>query len=177
MPLGVRVTPDWVAKDPALARELDYAWAQYATRKGEPETYFDKAAAIAKGLGLRMIMGVNVENCYDASSTPCSAEDLVRFGTIAVSHPESCAFISWRYAEGTWATAGDSGGVGGAGGGGAGEGSGGVREGGVSGECARSILKSVSFTWPRDAQCSMRRRLAKDGRSAWPFCALSLDPQ
>ena len=105
IPLGVRVTPDWVAAYPALAPQLDYAWAQYATRKGEPEAYFDKAATIARRLGLRVVMGVNTENCYDAGSTPCSAADLVRFGTMAVRHPASCAFVSWRYDEGTWARA------------------------------------------------------------------------
>jgi hypothetical protein len=102
MPLGVRVTPDWVAAHPALATQLDYAWAQYATRKGEAQAYYDKAATIAERLGLRVVMGVNVEHCYAARSTPCSAADLVRFGTMAVSHPASCAFISWRYDEATW---------------------------------------------------------------------------
>jgi hypothetical protein len=103
VPLGVRVTPDWVAAHPALAPQLDYAWAQYATRKGDARAYYDKAATIAQRLGLRVVMGVNVENCYDAGgSAPCTATDLVRFGTMAVSHPASCAFISWRYDEATW---------------------------------------------------------------------------
>ncbi len=103
IPLGVRVTPDWVAAYPALAPRLDYAWAQYATRKGDAQAYFDKAATIAQQLGLRMVMGVNVENCYDSGgSAPCSAADLVRFGSLAVRHPASCAFISWRYDEVTW---------------------------------------------------------------------------
>ena len=106
IPLGVRVTPDWVARYPALAPQLDYAWAQYATRKGDAQEYYDRAAAIAQQLGLRVVMGVNVENCYQSGgSAPCTAEDLVRFGTIAVSHPASCAFVSWRYREGTWARA------------------------------------------------------------------------
>jgi hypothetical protein len=33
----VRITPDWVAEHPPLAPLLDYAWAQYFTRKGEPQ--------------------------------------------------------------------------------------------------------------------------------------------
>jgi hypothetical protein len=104
MPLGVRVTPNWVADHPPLAQQLDYAWAQYATRKGEPQEYFDKSDVIARSLGLKMIMGVNVQNCYDGNkSPPCSPEDLARFGTIAVRHPGSCAFVSWRYNESTWA--------------------------------------------------------------------------
>jgi hypothetical protein len=106
IPLGVRVTPDWVEQHPALAPRLDYAWAQYATRKGDAHAYYDRAAAIARRLGLRLVMGVNVENCYEAGgSAPCTAADLVRFGTMAVSHPASCAFVSWRYRETTWTRA------------------------------------------------------------------------
>ncbi|MGH7580683.1 MAG: hypothetical protein ACREM9_10960 [Gemmatimonadales bacterium] len=106
IPLGVRVTPDWVAAHPPLAPQLDYAWAQYATRKGDAQAYFDRAATIGQRLGLRVVMGVNTENCYGAgTSTPCTAADLVRFGGMAVRHPGSCAFISWRYREGTWARA------------------------------------------------------------------------
>jgi hypothetical protein len=103
IPLGVRVMPNWVAEYPPLAQQLDYAWAQYATRKGEAQAYYDRAAALAERLGLRMVMGVNVENCYALSSPPCTPEDLVRFGEIALRHPASCAFLSWRYHEETWA--------------------------------------------------------------------------
>ncbi len=107
IPLGVRVTPDWVAAHPPLAPHLDYAWAQYAARKGDAQAYFDRAATIAQRLGLRVVMGVNTENCYGAgSSTPCTAADLARFGGMAVRHPGSCAFVSWRYEEGTWAQPG-----------------------------------------------------------------------
>jgi hypothetical protein len=102
LPLGVRNTPDWVAAHPALAPLLDYAWAQYHTRRGDARTYYDNAATIAQRLGLRMVMGVNVEDCYGGATRPCSAADLMRFGTLAVSHPASCAFISWRYDEATW---------------------------------------------------------------------------
>ena len=101
----MRVTPDWVEKYPTLAPQLDYAWAQYHTGKGDPQAYFDKAAAVAQRLGLRVIMGVNVDDCYGVGTSACSAEDLVRFGKLAVTHPASCAFISWRYHEATWARA------------------------------------------------------------------------
>jgi hypothetical protein len=105
IPLGVRVTPDWVAAHPPLVPYLDYTWAQYATRKGEAQTYYDRAATIADRLGLKVVMGVNVENCYQGDSTPCTAADLARFGGMAVRHPASCAFVSWQYDEGTWAQA------------------------------------------------------------------------
>jgi hypothetical protein len=103
VPLGVRVTPDWVAAHPPLAPLLDYAWAQYHTRKGDAEAFYGSAATIAQRLGLRVVMGVNVENCHGVGTDPCEAADLVRFGTMAVSHPASCAFINWRYDEETWA--------------------------------------------------------------------------
>jgi hypothetical protein len=102
LPLGVRVTPDWVASYPTLAPLLDYTWAQYHTGKGEARTYYDKAASIAGRLGLRVVMGLNVEDCYGVGTAACSAADLVRFGSLAVNHPASCAFINWRYDEATW---------------------------------------------------------------------------
>jgi hypothetical protein len=102
MPLGVRVVPEWVARDPKLAPLLDYAWAQYHTRKGDAKSYFDEAAAAAQKLGLRVVMGVNVKDCYGVGTNPCSADDLVRYGKMALDHPASCAFINWRYDEDTW---------------------------------------------------------------------------
>jgi hypothetical protein len=105
IPLGVRVTPNWVEDYPPLAPLIDYTWAQYHTRKGDPRGYFDKAATIAERLGLRVIMGVNVKDCYGVGTNPCTVEDLIRFGKMAVSHPASCAFINWRYDEKTWTRA------------------------------------------------------------------------
>lgn len=102
VPLGVRVVPNWVARDPKLAPLLDYAWAQYHTKKGDAKSYFDKAAADAEELGLRVVMGVNVKDCYGVGTNPCTPDDLVRYGKMALSHPASCAFINWRYDEDTW---------------------------------------------------------------------------
>jgi hypothetical protein len=96
------VEPWWVASYPALAPKIDYAWAQYHTRKGEPKAYYDDAAATAEKLGLELVMGVNVENCYGPTTDACSAADLQRFGTLAVTHPASCGFISWRYEPARW---------------------------------------------------------------------------
>lgn len=100
--LGVRVVPEWVGRDPKLAPLLDYAWAQYHTRKGDAKTYFDDAAKNAEKLGLRVVMGVNVTDCYGVGTDPCTPEDLVRYGRMALSHPASCAFVNWRYDEDTW---------------------------------------------------------------------------
>ncbi len=102
VPLGVRVTPDWVEKYPPLAPLLDYTWAQYHTRKGDPRKYYDGAAAIARRLGLQVVMGVNVEDCSGPGTSPCVAAELTRLGTMAATHPASCAFLSWRYDEATW---------------------------------------------------------------------------
>ena len=102
VPLGVRVVPEWVARDSSLAPLLDYAWAQYHTRKGEPGKFYDEAASTAARLGLRMVMGVNVKDCYGVGTDPCTPEDLVRYGKMALSHPASCAFINWRYHEDSW---------------------------------------------------------------------------
>ena len=103
IPLGVRVTPDWVARAPSLGPLLDYAWAQYHTRKGGAREFYGENAELARRLGLELVMGVNVEDCYGVGTTACSAADLLEYGTLAVSHPASCAFINWRYDEETWA--------------------------------------------------------------------------
>src|SRR5689334_8605442 len=105
LPLGVRVTPDWVQAYPALAPLIDYTWAQYHTRKGDAQKYFDGAASGAAKLGLGIVMGVNVEDCSGGGTAPCTAAELTTYGTIAVTHPASCAFLSWRYEEATWSNA------------------------------------------------------------------------
>ena len=102
VPLGVRVTPDWVARSPELAPLLDYAWAQYQSRKGDPRAFFDRADSDGRRLGLRVVMGINVEDCYGMGTSACTPADLLRFGTIAVEHPGSCAFLNWRYDAATW---------------------------------------------------------------------------
>jgi hypothetical protein len=102
VPLGVRVVPQWVAREPTLAPLLDYTWAQYHTRKGDAKEFYDKAAEDAERLGLRVVMGVNVKDCYGVGTDPCTPADLVRYGKMALSHPASCAFINWRYDENTW---------------------------------------------------------------------------
>lgn len=100
--LGVRQEAFWVARWPALAPKLDYTWAMYESRRGDPKAYYDKSAAEAKQLGLKVVMGVNVEHCGGPSTPPCTAAELERFGTVAVTHPESCGFINWRYEAARW---------------------------------------------------------------------------
>ena len=102
LPLGIRRTPDWVAVYPPLAASIDYVWAQYHAGRGNPQTYFDRAAETASRLGLRVVMGVNVKDCNGRGSKPCSAEELTSAGTVAVNHPANCAFLSWRYEDTIW---------------------------------------------------------------------------
>jgi hypothetical protein len=102
LPLGVRMTPDWVEKYPSLAPLLDYAWAQYTTQDGDPKKYYDEAARDAQHLGIQIVMGINVQNCGGPRTDPCSAAELGRIGAVAVTHPASCAFLNWRYDPGTW---------------------------------------------------------------------------
>ena len=71
-------------------------------------------------------MGINVEDCHGVGTSACSAIELARYGTIAVSHPASCAFINWRYEDSTWRQPEIREGVGGAASGGQGPGGGGV---------------------------------------------------
>jgi len=105
VPLGVRVPPDWVQAYPALAPLLDYAWAQYTSRRGDARAFFDKAATGASRLGLAIVIGIAVEDCSGVGTAPCTAAELTKYGTIAVTHPAACAFLSWLYADATWARA------------------------------------------------------------------------
>jgi hypothetical protein len=102
LPLGVRMTPDWVEKNPSLAPLLDYAWAQYTTKDGDPQKFYNEAARDAQKLGIQIVMGINVENCGGPHTAPCDATELDRVGTIAVTHPASCAFLNWRYDPSMW---------------------------------------------------------------------------
>jgi hypothetical protein len=102
LPLGVRRTPDWVAESPGLASKIDYVWAQYHAGRGDARTYFDRAAEAARRLGLRVVMGINTHNCNGPGSGRCGADEILRYGTAAVGHPASCAFLSYRYDEATW---------------------------------------------------------------------------
>jgi hypothetical protein len=102
LPLGVRIEPKWVADDPRLAPLLDYTWAQYHTKKGDQQQYYDGVARDAQRLGLKVVMGVSVQNCYGGGSGPCRPDDLLKFGTAAVTNPASCAFLNWRYDAETW---------------------------------------------------------------------------
>ncbi len=103
LPLGIRVTPDWAAKEPLLVPLLDYAWAQYHTKKGTQADYYGQAATLAASLGLRLVVGVNVEDCAGGSTPPCTPGELLNYGTMALRHPASCAFVNWRYDEATFA--------------------------------------------------------------------------
>lgn len=101
MPLGVRVPCRWVGS--TLAPLLDYCWAQYRADFGDARTWYATQAADAKADGLRIVAGVNLQNCYGPSTPGCSAADLTTFGTAAISLPESCAFVSWVYDPAWWA--------------------------------------------------------------------------
>lgn len=102
LPLGVRIEPRWVADDPKLASLIDYAWAQYVTKRGDQREYYEDVARDAQKLGLKVVMGVSVQNCYGDGSGPCRPDDLLKFGTAAVTNPASCAFINWKYDAETW---------------------------------------------------------------------------
>jgi len=71
LPLGVRITPNWVSTYATLAQYLDYTWAQYNSRQGDPQAYFDAAADGAAKLGLRVVMGLNVEDCSGGGTASC----------------------------------------------------------------------------------------------------------
>ncbi|MBA3659557.1 MAG: hypothetical protein H0W67_08165, partial [Gemmatimonadales bacterium] len=56
----VRTHPSFLAKAPFRWVALDAAWAQYASRRGNPREYAQRNARIAQRLGLGLVVGLNV---------------------------------------------------------------------------------------------------------------------
>ncbi len=97
--LGLRVEPSWAKGHPEVITPIDWTWAQYRKRKGDAKRYFDANAALAKQLGLKVVMGVNVAQCDVSGSAPCTPSELQTFGTIAVTHPDNCLMVNWKIDE------------------------------------------------------------------------------
>ena len=120
---------------PPLGAGVDYTWAQYQTRKGEPKAYYDAAAATRRTARPPGGDGRERGELLRPDTDACSAADLQRFGTLAVTHPGELRVHQLEVRAGAVGGSGGAGGVGRAVRGGAGAGGGGVREGELRPEC------------------------------------------
>jgi hypothetical protein len=107
LPIGLRQTPQWIAGSGALASRIDFGWAQWLGKRGDAQTFYDKAWAVASHYGFKMAGGLNVHSCTAAGADdPCTPSVLKSVGEIAEDHPGISVFLSWRYDPDDWAKLG-----------------------------------------------------------------------
>ena len=106
LPTMIRADPLFLQKAPFRWVYLDAAWAQYTTRKGSVEDYARRHAAVAKELGLGLVVGLNVLDGGDGSSglegtkvkySAMSAAEVMHNGSVLLREPGACALLLWKY--------------------------------------------------------------------------------
>ena len=81
---------------------VQYVWFQMLKaripKNGTPKSIIDKQAADAKAAGVAIIGGVNSHACHTATDyTPCTAAELLAYGTPFMDNPYYCGFHSWKF--------------------------------------------------------------------------------
>lgn len=99
VPMCIRAPPEWIQQMPALSEWIDCAWNQYHTKRGDIKNYFDRAVRDAAALPfpVRLVFGVNIEDCHGVNTAPCTADELDRYLGFAISYPEVCFSNSWKW--------------------------------------------------------------------------------
>jgi hypothetical protein len=77
-------------------RYLDAAWAQYVTRKGDPNKYIRRVVSDAQHMGLGLVVGLNLTK-GGPNKRKMSASQARTVGAALLSSNYPCAFISWQY--------------------------------------------------------------------------------
>jgi hypothetical protein len=91
----VRVEPDYLASWSGY-HNLDAAWAQWVTRKGDPADYIRGQVATAQKLGLTLVTGLNIRKGAP-DRQPLTASQVLSAGSALLAADYPCAFISWEY--------------------------------------------------------------------------------
>ncbi|OGQ94445.1 MAG: hypothetical protein A2284_02960 [Deltaproteobacteria bacterium RIFOXYA12_FULL_61_11] len=103
MPTAARARPDNF--NGFSFQYLDIAWAQYASYRGDVGEWIKKQVDLAKQLNLALVAGMNVLDGGDGRSGipgysddtyAMTNEEVMEYGTVILSQPTICAFISWR---------------------------------------------------------------------------------
>jgi hypothetical protein len=94
----VRTEPGHLLNGNVTYRYLDAAWAQYAQRKGDVRDFLNRNVSDAKRLGLGLVAGLNIL-MGSVEKTPLTGSQIESWGSILLSDPYICAFISWKYDE------------------------------------------------------------------------------
>jgi hypothetical protein len=102
----VRVLPSWLAQSTVTYRHLDAAYVQYHSRRGDLVPWMTREVAIAKRLGLGVVLSMNaLDGGTSASGIPgfsdgkfaMSAAELRKFGGAMLNESYGCAFLMWNY--------------------------------------------------------------------------------
>jgi hypothetical protein len=91
----VRVEPAYLSQWGGY-HNLDAAWAQWVTRKGDPGDYIRGQVAIAQKLGIMLVTGLNIRKGAP-NQQPLSASVVQSAGSALLANDYPCAFISWEY--------------------------------------------------------------------------------
>jgi len=91
----VRVEPTYLAKWTGY-HNLDAAWAQWVTNRGDPADYLRGQAAEAQKVGVALVTGLNIRKGAP-NQQPLSASTVLSAGSALLANDYPCAFISWEY--------------------------------------------------------------------------------
>jgi len=91
----VRVEPTYLAKWTGY-HNLDAAWAQWVTNRGDPGDYLRGQATEAQKLGINLVTGLNIRKGAP-NQQPLSASTVLSAGSALLANDYPCAFISWEY--------------------------------------------------------------------------------
>lgn len=93
----VRAEPGYLGSN---HQYLDAAWAQYLSRKGNPEDYIRSNVAEAQQRGLGLVVGLNLIHGGIPNLSKMTASQVEAWGSALLSSTYPCAFISWTYDAG-----------------------------------------------------------------------------
>jgi hypothetical protein len=102
----VRSYSTWLTKASFRWKYLDATLAQYTAGKGEVKRWLANETSAARAEGLGLMVGINLLNGGNKSSNikglyrgmyAVSASQLKSWGSLLVTHPQSCAFFGWGW--------------------------------------------------------------------------------
>lgn len=94
MPVGVGGPPDFLQAGAPWAA-LDFAFAQYTTRRGDLATWLPQQVQAAQQAQLGLVLSLNILGGNDRS--PVTAAQLTDWGTQLLAEPYACALLMWKF--------------------------------------------------------------------------------
>jgi len=92
----VRTEPGYLASTGGPYNYLDVAWAQYLSRKGDPDDYIRRNVADAQRIGVALITGLNLTRGGPDGSAMTPSQ-IVSAGSTLLAQSYPCAFISYHW--------------------------------------------------------------------------------